>query len=166
MGALTMPHIIRLRGPWNLEPLARTGLRADGTLVDLGGPLPSACRTTVPSDWGELLGVDFRGRVLYSRRFHQPTGMAEIERIDLVIEQVDALGDVWLNGRLLGEIPLGFVGFRTEIKERLERYNLLEVQVECPEWMNDVTGEPRGQRTGLPGGLVGEVLLEITHRET
>ncbi len=131
-----MPHIIRLRGPWNLEPLARTGLRADGTLV------------------------------LYSRRFHQPTGMDEIERIDLVIERVDALTGVWLNGRLLGEIPLGFMEFRTEIKERLERYNLLEVQVECPEWMNDGTGEPLGQRTGLPGGLVGEVLLEITRRET
>jgi hypothetical protein len=161
-----MPHIIRLRGPWNLEPLARVGLHADGTSVDLGGPLPSACRTTVPSDWGQALGVDFRGRVRYSRRFHQPTGMAEIERIDLVIERVDALGWVWLNGQLLGEIPLGFVEFREEIKERLERYNLLEVQVECPEWREGGTGEPHGQRTGRPGGLVGEVLLEITPRET
>ncbi len=161
-----MPHRIRLRGPWTVEPLARTAIRADGTSIDLGGILPSACRASIPSDWGDLFGADFRGRVRYSRRFHQPTGMAEIERIELVIQQVDAFGAVWLNGQSLGEIPLGFVEFRAEIKDCLQRYNLLEIQVECPVWMNHEVAEPRGRRIGRPGGLVGEVLLEITRRKS
>lgn len=161
-----MPHTIRLRGPWILEPLARTAIRPDGTSVDLSGSLPSACRTQVPSDWGDSLGADFRGRVRYARRFHRPTGMADIERIELVIERVDAFGWVWLNGQSLGEIPLGFMGFRAEIKERLEKFNLLEIQVECPVWMQPDVVQPRGPRAGLPGGLVGNVLLEITPGES
>ena len=159
-----MPHVIRLRGPWRLEPMARTRRLVDGTSQTIVGPLPAPGETLDPSYWGELLGRDFRGRVRYTRRFNRPTGMAEILRIDLVIEGVDAFGRVILNGQPLGEIPLGLVEFRTEITSRLEPFNRLEIEVELPECDESSLRMPRGSRDGLPGGLVGEVRLEITDR--
>jgi beta-galactosidase/beta-glucuronidase len=159
-----MPHVIRLRGPWRLEPVARTRRSADGTSQTIIGPLPAAGETTVPSDWGELLGADFRGRVRYTRRFNRPSGMAQVVRIDLVIECVDAFGQVLLNGQPLGQIPLGFLEFREEIASRLELFNRLEIEVELPECVETSLPMPRGLRAGLPGGLVGEVRLEITGR--
>ena len=47
------PHRIRLRGPWECEPLARAG----------GGPLPPPCRITMPCRWGEAGLADFAGRL-------------------------------------------------------------------------------------------------------
>jgi beta-galactosidase/beta-glucuronidase len=159
-----MPHVIRLRGPWRLEPITRTRRLTDGTSQTIVGPLPAPGEISAPSDWGALLGRDFRGRVRYTRRFNRPTGMADILRIDLVVECVDAFGRVLFNGQPLGEIPLGFMEFRREIKSRLEPFNRLEIEVELPECDETSMRMPRGSRAGLPGGLVGEVRLEITGR--
>ncbi len=159
-----MPHVIRLRGRWRLEPMARTRRLADGTSQTISRPLPAPGETSAPSDWGEILGRDFRGRVRYTRRFNRPTGMAAVLRIDLVVECVDAFGRVIFNGQPLGEIPLGLVEFRTEITSRLELFNRLEIEVELPECDETSLRMPRGSRDGLPGGLVGEVRLEITGR--
>ena len=159
-----MPHVIRLRGPWRYEPLARTRRLPCGTSEILPGCLPSAGQTQVPADWGEVLGPEFRGRVRYQRRFNRPSGMADVLRIDLVIECVDAFGEVRLNGLPLGVIPPGFREFRAEIASRLELYNLLDVDVELPECIETSAPLPRGSRDGSPGGLVGEVRLEITGR--
>lgn len=161
---MPMPHVIRLRGPWRYEPLARTRRLADGTSEILPGSLPPAGQIQVPADWGETLGSDFRGRVRYQRRFNRPSGMADVLRIDLVIECVDAFGEAWLNGHPLGAIPPGFQEFRAEITSRLELFNLLEVEVELPECIETSAPLPRGSRAKLPGGLVGEVRLEITGR--
>jgi hypothetical protein len=90
--------------------------------------------------------------------------MADVLRIDLLIECVDAFGRVVFNGQPLGEIPLGSEGFRTEITSRLEPFNRLEIEVELPECDQASLRLPRGSRDGLPGGLVGEVRLEITGR--
>src|ERR1700752_3227561 len=90
------PHAIRLRGPWQLEPLARYVLTAKGSIESLDD-LPAPCRTTVPSDWGSLLGDDFRGRVRYRRSFNAPPSLDPHERIWLVVEGVDARGTISLN---------------------------------------------------------------------
>jgi hypothetical protein len=154
-------HRIRLRGPWRLEPLARTRRMADGTSHVMSELVPPAGKTTSPSDWGSLLGPDFRGRVRYTRQFNRPSGMEQVERIDLVIGAVDAFGCVVLNGQLLGEIPPGSGEFRTEITSHLQLFNRLEVEVELPECVPSSLPLPRGARDSLPGGLVGEVYLEI-----
>jgi hypothetical protein len=90
--------------------------------------------------------------------------MADVLRIDLVIECADAFGRVIFNGQPLGEIPLGSMEFRMEITSRLEPFNRLEIEVELPECDETSLRMPRGSRNGLPGGLVGEVRLEITGR--
>ena len=160
-----MPHVIRLRGPWHYEPLSRTRRLADGSSEIIPGDLPAPGKTQVPSDWGEVLGADFRGRVRYSRRFNRPSGISQVRRIDLVVECVDAFGSVTLNEHPLGAIPTDLGEFRSEIGSLLRPYNLLVVEVELPECLDSSLPLPRAGRTDCPGGLIGEVRLELFSAE-
>ena len=135
-------HAIRLRGPWRCQ----TSLEE-----------PSQ-RCTVPGDWGELLGDDFRGEVIYSRNFGRPTGLEPEDSVELVIEQVDPQASVLLNGRLLGEIPPGGQAWRRSISDQLEARN--ELQVRLSMLAEQAPARPPG-REGTPGGILGEVRLEI-----
>ena len=56
-------HVIRLRGPWEYEPLAHTFIAADGTRHESTESLPPRGRVHLPADWGTTLGPEFRGRV-------------------------------------------------------------------------------------------------------
>jgi hypothetical protein len=154
-------HVIRLRGPWQVRPLARTVLVAGGSTEETPGPLPPAGRSEVPSDWGDALGRDFRGRVRYLRRFGCPTGLGEQDRVELVVERVDAFGAVWLNSQSLGPIPAGGRAVRFDITARLQPRNELVLQVELPALIAGSPPLARPGREGLPGGLIGEVRLEI-----
>jgi len=154
----TPAHLIRLRGPWEYSPLFRLAILPDGSLRRETDDLPAAGRTILPADWGATLGADFRGRVAYRRRFGCPTGLGHADRVDLVLARVDAYGWATLNGQDLGEIPAGGHAWRCEITSRLRTRNELLVEVELP------AGKPapeRPGRTGGPGGMVGEVRLEI-----
>lgn len=113
----------------------------------------------MPADWGESLGPDFRGRVQYRRRFNRPTGLLPAQRVDLVLAGVDARAKVLLNDRPLLEIPPGGEPARIDVAARLQDRNLLVVEVELPRWEEGVA-RPAG-REHLPGGLYGEVRLEI-----
>ena len=79
-------HTIRLRGPWQLEPVFRYVLRADGGYDRLADGLPAAARMQVPADWSAALGGDFLGRVRYVRTFNSPPGLQPDERVWLVVE--------------------------------------------------------------------------------
>ena len=59
-----MPHTIRLRGPWEQEPLQD-------------------------------------GRVRWTRRFHEPTGLSESSRVWLVFEDAGNQSEMSLHGRPL-----------------------------------------------------------------
>jgi beta-galactosidase/beta-glucuronidase len=102
------------------------------------------------------------GRVAYHRRFGRPTGLGTADRVELVINRVDALGSVQLNGELLGEIPAGGRAWRCDVTTRLTRRNELLVEVEVPRVSDDTPPVSRPGREGLPGGLIGEVRLEIS----
>jgi hypothetical protein len=115
----------------------------------------------MPSDWGDTLGADFRGRVLYTRSFGRPTGLTASECVDLVIEQVDAFGSCSLNGQPLGKIELGAGALCVEITKLLRPRNVLEIEVELPQVGPSSAPLPRRAREGQPGGLIGEVRLEI-----
>ncbi len=146
-----MTHVIRLRGPWELEPVARFG----GC-----GELPAGGRTRVPGDWGELLGDDFAGRVRYTRRFNRPTNLEPDERVWLVVAAVDHQARLALNGQPFAELSTGAAAARDDITPLLRLHNVLEIEVTLPaETYHDRTA--RGDRAGKPGGLVGEVRLEI-----
>ena len=164
-------HIIRLRGPWQVEPVARFVAQPDGTYVVTSDDLPVAARMTMPADWTAVCGGDFLGRVRYRRTFQKPTGLETGERVFLVVEPARSLGVVELNrplavssgpsnGKRLGEVGRGAEPFRTEITEMLENHNRLEIVVEHP--VLDAANEADDDVvTRLPGGLVGEVRLEI-----
>ncbi|HEX3997128.1 MAG TPA: hypothetical protein VHX65_01090 [Pirellulales bacterium] len=155
-------HIIRLRGPWEYEPLARVGMAADGTRHEGRDRLPPAGRVHLPADWGAILGVDFRGRVRYTRRFGLPTNLEPHEQVWLVVEGVDYFADMSLNGTPLGKV----VGYQQprefDIRRLLAERNLLTLDVELPQ-LEDVqtVSLDRPGREHLPGGPIGEIRLEI-----
>ena len=154
-------HTIRLRGPWNYVPLCRTLWTAAGTSQKIEGPVPAAGRLKMPANWQETLGEDFFGRVCYQRAFHCPTGLTDQDQVFIMIDQVDALGFVTLNGQHLGDIPAGADPTRFEITILLQQRNQLEVVVDLP--MTDANSAPlkRPNPQQRSGGLIGEVKIEI-----
>ena len=154
-------HVIRLHGPWELEPLAHTRFLPDGSTTVEPGELPPARRTQVPADWAESLGRDFRGRVRYTRRFGRPSSLETVDRVELVVTRVDAFGAVELNGELLVQIPWGKLDARVDITSQLQLRNVLCVEVELPHADPDCPPLLRPGRVDSAGGLIGEVRLEI-----
>jgi hypothetical protein len=153
-------HTIRLRGPWSIEPLMRFVLQPDGTYKPLEDNLPAAGRMTMPADWSVLLGADFFGRVRYRRTFNKPTGLESGERVWLVVEPAQSEAWVIWKGDLVGFIYPGEPAGRFDITARLEDHNAVEICVDHPalDELRSTVGDP----TKLPpGGLVGEVRLEI-----
>ncbi len=91
--------------------------------------------------------------------FQKPTGLEEGERVFLVVEAAWSWGVVALSRKRLGEVPGRF-----EITAVLEDHNQLEIVVEHPAL--DAAGAVKDDaHTDLPGGLVGEVRLEIQEIE-
>lgn len=157
---MSSPHAIRLRGPWQYEPLARTVLLPDGTTEPEPGELPPPGRIIIPSDWGETLGADFRGRVKFLRRFNRPTGLDPLHRVFIVIEQIDAFGCVSLNEASLGEIPAVASQTQFEITKLIQPHNILCIEVELPRTSPESDLSHRRDQN-QPGGIIGEVRLEI-----
>ena len=109
----------------------------------------------IPSDWGDWLGDSFRGRVAYVRNFGLPTGLADDQKIWLVVEEVDYRGNVFLNDRPLGWLQLGDPPMRIEVHSELRKSNQLRIEVELP------VQSDRGGRNERAGGLTGSIRLEI-----
>jgi hypothetical protein len=138
------PHRIRLRGPWECEPLARLVRRANGELEAVAGPLPAARRLTMPAPWrtGDL--SDFTGRVRFRRRFGYPGQIDSYERVWLTCAGVNEPAEVWLNERLLGRPEPG--AFEHEITSVLARRNCLEITLDA---------------LSLTASTLGEVAMEV-----
>lgn len=130
------PHRIRLRGPWECEPLQRRG-------DDAEQPLPSPCRMTMPCRWSEGGLPGFSGRVRFRRRFHYPGRIDAYERVWLTFAGIGGEAEVWLNNHSLGRIASAC---EFEITSLLRQRNELGVEVEG---------------TAEQGGLWGEVALEV-----
>src|SRR5689334_13116842 len=96
------PHRIRLRGPWECEPLARVQVQEDGRVEAVAGPLPAPCRMTMPCRWAEGGLGDFAGRVRFRRRFGYPGRIDSFERVWLTVAGVEAVAELRLNGHDLG----------------------------------------------------------------
>lgn len=119
----------------------------------------------MPCDWGASLGAEFRGRVRYERTFHWTAPRADGEELWLVFAGVDAAAQVVLNGEPLGRVEGRSTPYRFEIASRLAAQNRLIVEIEClPQLTAAEERRLRGDRAGLPGGLFGEVRLEITQQ--
>ncbi len=121
-------HRIRLRGPWELVPLERSG----------GGPLPAAGRVEVPGDLSERVDPEFRGQVRLERRFNAPTNLDPGERVLLVFDRLDRSAEVTLNGTALvrnAQSPECH-----DIRPQLALHNRLEIVITLPA---DPLGEVR-----------------------
>jgi hypothetical protein len=145
------PHVIRLRGPWDCEPLER---------FDGAGELPAGGRVKPPCDWAATLGREFLGRVRYTRRFNRPTNIDPHEHVWLACDGVDQRATVALNGHALGNLTGHRGTTRFDVTSLLELHNTLWVDVTLDRaTFHD--RDLRGERAGDAGGLVGEVRLEI-----
>jgi len=165
-----MPHVIRLRGPWDYEPLARFVTRADEIAIVTNDDMPPSGIIELPADWGGALGADFQGTVRFTRRFHRPTGLEANSHVSLVIDDVDWQAEVSLNDRLLGTAvcshsPVSQQAVkcpaRLEITKLLAPQNRISIVVSSPALDGGNTPLPRPCRIGQPGGLIGLVRLEI-----
>lgn len=150
-------HIIRLRGPWELEPVSRLVLQSDGTYYFASSDLPPPSKAKMPSNWADLFGHEFLGCVRYRRNFQKPTGLESGERVWLVVEPPRSHGVVELNHERLGEVRCRAARF--DITDRLLSSNRLEILVSHPALDGRITSSDDGNTP--PGGLVGEVRLEI-----
>jgi hypothetical protein len=168
-----MPHVIRLRGPWEYEPLVRFVPVADGRLQSADDSLPAPGITTLPDNWGTVLGSDFQGTVRFTRRFNCPTGLGAGSRVWLVVDDVDWHATIVLNGQLLGAAVCSFAahsvseqsfltcGARFDITTDLLPQNVLAITVASPILNSIGNPQARPGRAGQPGGLIGLVRLEI-----
>ncbi len=127
------PHRIRLRGPWECEPISSRN----------EAPLPSPRRMKMPARWKDAGLPDFAGKVRFRRRFGYPGQLDEDERAWLVFEAIHGDGLIRLNDSELGEIQEGFFDF--EVTSLLNPRNELILDIEADE----------------DGGIVGDVALEI-----
>ena len=134
------PHRIRLRGPWDCEPLTVAG----GSLLTL----PKPCRITMPCRWAESALAGFQGRVRFRRRFGYPGRIDAHERVWLTFGGASDRAAITLNGVSLGEQVVADVPFEYEVTALLRDRNELLIEVEG----------------GTDGGLWGEVALEVRCR--
>lgn len=164
-----MPHSIRLRGPWEYQPLVRFAPLASGHLHQTTEDLPAGGTAHLPADWGDLLGSDYQGVVRFTRRFHRPTGLDAASRVWLVIDDVDWHADVAVNEQTLGSAVCRLAAEpaamrcprRFDIRAGLLPENLLSLTVSSPQLSGDSVPLPRPGREGQPGGVIGLVVLEI-----
>ncbi len=153
-------HTIRLRGPWQLEPLARFVPLADGSYAAANDNLPPPDRVTMPADWSSSFGADFLGRVRYHRIFQTPTGLDNGECVFLVVDQQQSSACITLADKLVGFVNPGEGTKRFDITDQLDDHNRLTIVVDHPDLdcMRTTVGDPAQLP---PGGLIGEVRLEI-----
>ena len=114
----------------------------------------------MPADWGAAFGSDFFGRVRYMRTFHAPPGLQFDERVWLVVEPQRSEARVVMLEETLGVVTADGPPQRFDVTHRLSPHNRLEIFVDHPALIEGIS--TAGDPTSLPpGGLVGEVRLEI-----
>src|SRR5438552_19157937 len=108
------PHRIRLRGPWECEPLAPATPNA---------PPPPPRRLTMPCRSGP-------GRGRYRRRFGYPGRIDAPERVWLTFAGVDSSAYVRLDGQLLGHHVGAFEPIESEVTGLIHPRNEQVVQAD------------------------------------
>jgi beta-mannosidase len=160
------PHRIRLHGPWEFEPIARSVIHADGRIEECAGDLPTAGRLKIPATYRGTTLDGFRGRVRWRRRFHAPRTLDAHERLWIRFHGIDYLADVRLNDTPLGCHEGYFDPFSFDITQHVRPNNELVVDVSCPA--TKAAGNPWLCRGSLDsrvpdfvGGIWRDVALEV-----
>lgn len=145
------PHTIRLRGPWRYCVQQGTPSVPAGTSGEI----------QMPADWSETLGIEFRGIVRYTRNFGCPSGLTDLVHVLLVVSAVHETATIRLHGQVLGQATRDTGPVAFDISECLEPRNQLDIDVAVPIDLDSGTEQNRTQHHEQPGGLIGEVRLEI-----
>jgi len=126
-------HQTWLDGIWSYQPLARTTLKADGSIVEDKADLPPSGKMTIPSNW-HLSGLaNFNGRVRFERNFDLDEPPSTGARVFLIFHGVDYFADVELNGSPVGRHEGYFQSFEFDVTMQLKRgHNHLAVTVDAP----------------------------------
>ena len=105
------PHRIRLRGPWECEPV--------------GGPPPR--RVLMPCRWLDAGLADFHGSARFTRRFGYPGRVDDTEHVWLTCDGCTGCIEVRLNGQLLSQESCSSFAF--DVTPILSQRNQLEVLI-------------------------------------
>src|ERR1700730_17458868 len=119
------PHRIRLRGPWECEPLARMASSADAPTHLLEASVPPKLQVSIPCTWNDAGLGDFSGRVRFRRRFNSPGRIDGHERVWLTFESAERTAELSLNGHFLGRHEGALEHFEFDVTPLLERRNEL-----------------------------------------
>jgi hypothetical protein len=126
------PHRIRLRGPWECEPLLWLSDKAEQ-------PLPPPCRIRMPCRWDEGGLAGFVGRARFRRSFGYPGRIDVHERVWLTLSGIGIAAEVRLNNHLLGRRS---TACEFEVTSLLLPRNELVMEIEGPAeqggWWGDV----------------------------
>jgi hypothetical protein len=124
------PHVIRLRGPWEVEATARAVEDAAARVGELDAPLPPKFRMTMPERWDHGPLAAFAGRVRFRRRFGYPGRIDVHERVWLTFAGVVGSAEVSLNGRRLGSQQGATSWCEFEVMDILKDRNELVMEME------------------------------------
>jgi hypothetical protein len=141
------PHRIRLRGPWEIEPLALLIYQGPGQFAWRKHDLPPARIVNSPGLWKDYGLSDFVGIVRYRRHFGLPRKLDEHETIWITCAGVADSCIVWLNGERIANFAEPRLPFEVEVTGKLQDRNEI--------WLDIHYDHPNG------GGLCGDVALEI-----
>lgn len=128
------PRRISLNGTWDYRALARTTLKADGSIVEDKSNLPPPGKMTLPANW-HLSGLEnFNGRVLFERDFDFSEELRPTDRAFLVFHGVDYFAEVELNRVRVGRHEGYFQTFEFDVAPQIKRgRNHLVVTVDAPQ---------------------------------
>jgi glycosyl hydrolase family 2 len=130
---MVYPHRIRLRGPWECEPITTPSPT----------PLPAARRVTVLGNMRDFGLAGFSGQVRVVRKFGYPGRIDEHERVWLTCDGLEGRAAIRLNDQLMAKEHSGPFAF--DVTQLLRPHNRLEITLDAE---SDQVG-------------VGEVALEI-----
>src|SRR5207247_2791050 len=121
------PHRMRLHGPWQFEPLARTVVFPDGHIELRADSVPAPAQMKIPTTYRRTPLDGCRGRVRWRRNFHRPRSLEPNERLWLVFDGVDYFATLGLNGTPLGQHEGYFDSFEFDVTSLVEERNELVV---------------------------------------
>jgi len=163
LGKYPRPDLVRerfqsLAGEWDLEYDPEDEGLSEGWFRDPAFSRKITVPFCVESEASGVGDIDPPAVLWYAKRFTQdlpdPPGQTLLH-----FGAVDYRARVWLNGRLLGEHAGGYTPFRFEVRDVLEKNNLLVVRVED---LLDPS-QPRGKQSqfGVPFSVFYETVTGI-----
>lgn len=140
------PYRIRLRGPWECEPLARFEGESESQNQRTSRSLPAPLQMQIPNRLSAGGLPHFAGRVRFVRQFGYPSRIEPHERLWLTFGGIEGDVEILLNEQLLGKQQSGNSGLEFEVTAILQKRNRLTVNIDC---------------ASDQGGIWGEVALEV-----